>query len=127
MENHTHGDDGMMILSEPEPVAELTDAAVEIARIEADRDVTLAKLAKGLELDLADTDIDVLRAERDLLREQLTALTTPPPQEGTDPVVIVADDASQDQPEVIDETLPAPESVIEDESPAPRKVGLGMW
>lgn len=50
MEDHRHGEDGSVIVvpvTEPEVIeAEaLAEASVEVARIEADRDVTLAKLA----------------------------------------------------------------------------------
>jgi hypothetical protein len=126
MNNHTHHPDtGEMILAEPEPIAEITEASVKIAEIEANRDIQLAKINKGLQEELAETDIEVLRAENNALREQL-AMLAPEPEPEPEPVVIVADSEPESQEEV-PESLPLPELDVQAEEPAPKRAGLGMW
>lgn len=126
MDNHTHDEFGNMVLMEPEPELEPTEAAVQIAQIQADRDVALAKINKGLEENLAETDLDVLRAENRVLREQLEAFQAPPiePEPEIVPVII---DAPDSEPEATD-TLTEPEATdIIDAEPKRKPVGLGMW
>lgn len=128
MENHRHGEDGSIIFEEPSPVEEVTEAAVRIAQIEAERDVTLAKIqAKMVDPEL-EAENAALRAELETLR----AIVSPPaPEVDPEPVVIVqADDVAPEADVEVsedEETLPEPELVPE-ETPSKRKsVGLGMW
>lgn len=83
-----------------EPVA---DAAVEVARIEADRDVTIAKIehrAVDSEMELA---LAALQAENEALRAQLA-----PPEPEEIPVVVEAspepDPEPDSAPPVVEET-----------------------
>jgi chemosensory pili system protein ChpA (sensor histidine kinase/response regulator) len=79
---------------EPEVPEAVTDAAVEIARIDADRDIQTAKIyAKG-----NDEDTAALLAAMAARIEILEAERTPPEPE-PEPVVIVADPPPEPEPE----------------------------
>lgn len=123
MDNHTHDlDTGEMILAEPAPVVEVTEAAVKIAQIESDRDIALAKIAaKQIDPDL-EAENAAMRAELETLR----ALVAPPePAPEPEPVVVVAD--PQDEPESEPDSLPEPELVPDEPEPSRKPVGLGVW
>jgi len=92
-----------------EPVAE---AAVEIARIEADRDVTIAKVVNRSMDEETVTELAALRAENEALRAQLAP---PPEEQQQEAVVVVADPVSEP---VTEEPPPA---VEESSEPAAKK------
>lgn len=121
MEQHTHGEDGLMVLSEPDPVEEVTEAAVRIAEIEAARDIKLAQINARVTEEVADTEIDVLRAENQALREQLDRLLPSPEEEAEEQPTIVVVDGSEGEPaeEELENALPEAEPV--EDKPGERK------
>jgi hypothetical protein len=135
MELHRHDPaTGDMITYDPAPETELetaaavTDASVRIAEIEAQKEITLAKIERGLAENLADTELDVLRAENAVLKEQLAALNPEPEQ--ADPVVVVAEPESNGDglgDDEAAETLTEPEIPSEPAAPRHKPAGLGMW
>lgn len=111
---------------EPEPVVieeapdtePIADAAVEIARIEADRDVTIAKVVnRAADEDVAAT-IAALQAENDALRAQLAP---PHEEQQQEAVVVVAD------PEPAPVTEEPPPAVEPSEEPAAKKRKNAWW
>jgi hypothetical protein len=116
MENHTHGIDGNVIISEPSPdeaqleaVETVSSAEVEIARIQSDRDIALAKIAaKTVEPDL-EAELAAAQAELETLR----AIVNPPTPEPVDqaPVVVVADGDGQGDEDDEEPSLESPENV----------------
>jgi len=132
MEPHRHDSDtGEVILAEvtaPDPgeaearalaaAAEAQAAAqVEVARIEGDTAVQLAKVGRSTLEDEERIELEALRVEVGALRDQLA-----PPEPA--PIELSA-------PEPVDDGPPAdaPPEVEGSEPPAERKskVGLGMW
>lgn len=97
--------------------AEVTDAAVQIAEIEAARDVELAKIgARVTEVDERDVRIAELEAE-------VRALRVPAPAVEPEPIIIEVPDEDDGGPdgleEIPDEDIaPAPEP---DSNPVPRQ------
>lgn len=88
-----------------EPVAE---AAVEVARIEADRDVAVAKIVnRGMDEDMA-ANLAALQARVDVL--EAAAMPEPEPE----PIVIPV-------PEPEPEPVPAPVEEEHEKPPAPKK------
>jgi hypothetical protein len=128
MEDHRHAEDGSVIVvpvADPE-VAEagaLAEASVEVARIQADRDVQLAKIeARSVEPDL-EAQLAAALAEVDALRTQLA----PPAVEQPAPVevpVIVDAPVQVEQP---DQSPPMASQGEPESAPAKKRVGLGMW
>ncbi len=102
-----------------EGAAESTATAeVEIARINADRDVTLAKIEKGILENMTEAQVAEDAVKADLLDQVLE------PSE-PEPVPVVVDDAGPAEPELDGEPPP----VLED-SPAPEpaaKRGGNPW
>lgn len=113
---------------EPDPgpieVAELTDSAVEIARINADRDVQLAKIART-QLDNDErAELDALRLEVSTLRG---LLEPPEPEPPAEVPIVVTEPEPEPEPDE-----PAPDSeppLTEPSVPAPRsgKRGSPWW
>jgi hypothetical protein len=125
MEDHTHGEDGhVLVAEEPESDAEaMADASVKIAEIQAETEVAVARIEAKAEEKHDLTEIEVLRAEVAAMRAMMTppepeADPEPDAEPAPEPVVI------QDEQEE-DEDAP-PESEHHD-VPAKHKVGLGMW
>jgi hypothetical protein len=134
MENHTHDQDGNVVLldnhqaeAEAEVISAdlLTSAEVEIAKIQAEKEITLARIAAKTDESYFQSEIEALKAEIVGMREAL-ALTTPEPvQEPAPeqaPVIVVNDNDNESDDETIQ---PAPEP-----EPAPRKKsrgGIGVW
>jgi hypothetical protein len=143
MEQHTHGPDGLVIVEAPDAAAveavaddmaqlsaagqleqpaiaeTITDANVEIARIEAGRDVELAKLS--VKAEQADTsELDQLRGEVAALRAIIDAMTPPEPEPEPDPAPVIVE-APPEEP-----TEPAP-PVVEDRPVAPKKPSGLSW
>jgi hypothetical protein len=131
MDDHQHGADGHVVITEPSPAeaeleaaAVVTDASVEIARIEADRDVTLAKISARTYQPDIEAELAAAREEIETLRRQLE----PPAPVADDqaPVVIVDDSASEDQAEPT-ESLPEPDEHSEPAERRRKPLGLGVW
>lgn len=82
-------------------VEETVEADVLIAEIEANRDVTIAKIAAKAEESHDETEVEVLRGEMRVLREMVERLSPAPEPE---PVPVVLDPPAQELP-----SEPAPE------------------
>jgi hypothetical protein len=87
--------------TEQETVETITSSEVEVARINADRDVTLAKIAAGTEKAVteAQTDADLVAAvtEAETLGDVVEQLSPDPEPAPAAPVVVV-DDGQADEP-----------------------------
>jgi hypothetical protein len=100
-----------------------THAAVEIAQIEADKEIQLTKLAVKAEESHDETEVESLRAEIRGMRETLDRLIPPVPAEAESaPEPIVVNDAPVEA-----EPTDLPEAEHHREPPKPRKTSLGMW
>lgn len=122
MEDHTHGDDGHVVIVEPETDPEVTetekvaDASVEIAQIEARSAVAIERERTKQVMSEDRAEIEALRGELRALRQIVETLAPPEPDPEPDPepVPIVVDDpAPEPEPEP---TEPAP-----DPTPEPKK------
>ena len=90
-----HPDPEPVIIEEAPDTEPVADAAVEIARIEADRDVTIAKVVnRSMDEDTVAT-IAALQAENEALRAQLA----PPEPEPEEIAVVVANADAEAAPE----------------------------
>jgi hypothetical protein len=135
IEPHSHDADGHVIISEPSLVEVEADVAesavradVEVARIDADKEITLAKIAAKTVEATEESRVSQLEAELRGMKEMLARLM---PADGPDsdaetvsepePVVVVPDD--NDGP---DELTP-PESENKSESRAKPRSVFGMW
>lgn len=94
------------------PAAEpITDAAVEIAEIEATRDVKLAQISAGTEEAWRDARIAELEGQMRGMREMLDRLTPPAPEPDPEPVPVVV---TEPEPEPVPVgTAPEPPPVVE--------------
>src|SRR5277367_492702 len=106
MDDHTHGDDGHVIISEPSPaeaeaeaVEVVASAEIETTKILAERDVTIARIEAGVEKSAIDSRIEVLEGELRGMREALDRLM-PAPEPMPEP---------EPAPVIIDTPEPAPE------------------
>lgn len=123
MDDHTHGEDGRVIITPVEPLPEPVDPApaveaaatadVEIARINADGALALAKEETRREKSLADSRIAELEAENLALRDALAAAAPPAPE-----AVVVSAPDPEPEPEP---AAPAPEPVEQPEEEQPKK------
>jgi hypothetical protein len=114
------------------PVADAIDREVEIARINAERDVKVAQISARGERDWnetrvevaeieADAEVEAAAVEAEIISEAIEASDVPP----AEPIEIIApetipDDETEDAPPETEEGSEAPDS-------GQRKVGLGMW
>jgi len=117
---------------EAQAAATRTDPGVEIARIQADRDVTLAKLGarqQREELETvqeiaeteAEADVIVGVAQADAIAAELGAETTEEPE------VIIDAPPVDAEPEADVEELPPVDGSPVPDAAARRARGLGMW
>lgn len=129
MEQHTHGPDGFMIVTE-EPAAietvveaeateTVAEASVEIARIEADRDVELAKESTKQTGVYASEELATLQGEVRALRELVDALKPPEPEPAPAPIVV--------EPPVPVEEITEPVPPVVENKPAVKKPGGLSW
>lgn len=128
MEEHSHGPDGSVIISEPalaEPavaevveVAEVADAEVEIARINAARDVKLAQTSVAAMGQEDADELNRLRGENAALRQTIEALSPPEPEPVPAPAPVIV------EPEP--ETEPAP-PIVEKQEPVAKKKPALSW
>lgn len=93
-----------------------TDAEVEVARLNADRDIAVAKIQAGIIKDEVVVEAVVAEAEAEAVAETLA-----PPE--PEPAPIVIEDAGESEPEPTD----IPPAEDEPHQRQPHKVGLGMW
>jgi hypothetical protein len=117
-------------------VAEVEDAAVKIARINAERDIEVARIGASLgraELATEETVTEmetevapaVAAAEAAVLGAVLGAQEPAEPEEGPETVMV---DEAPDAVVVEDDAPPPAESVEGSEPPGPAaKRGIGMW
>jgi hypothetical protein len=111
------------------PVEEAVSAEVEIARINAERDVKVAQIAARQDKDWNETHAEVAEIEADaevaaaeataeVIGEVIAAEGDAPAEEETDPVVVV--EAPPEDPEP--ETAPPPA-----EETTPKETSKGWW
>lgn len=119
MEDHMHGEDGHVIVIEPDPVAEeaaavevQAEAAVEIAKVEAERDVELAKVQQQTAEVYANEDLARLSGEVSALREIVERLSPPEPEPDPAP-------APEPEPVVVVDDPPAEPAPVDDAPPPP--------
>lgn len=128
---HTHGPNGEVIFAEPaaaEPAAAETEAVeaaaeaeVEVAKVQAQRDIAIEKeFTKRAESEDR-AEIEALRGEVRGLRELVETLKPAEPEPAPQPVPVVVE--APPEPE----TAPAPEPVEESAPPAAEKKSSGFW
>jgi hypothetical protein len=120
--NH-HLDD---IAAEPEVTVvdnSVSPAEVEIAKITADKEIKLAKIAAGTFKEEMESELESLRAELRGFKEGIDAVAPEPePVEQPAPVIIDAPD------EPVDQLPPPPEDTEEHhERKSKSNMSLGMW
>jgi hypothetical protein len=120
-----HGAETAIEAESETKVEEITDAAVEIARIEANRDISLAKINRGLEEKIAEESAAAELVEAETKAEVLetvveTLAPDPEPVPAPAPVTVVND--NEPAPE-----LAPPPAEEKPEHHETRKRGLGMW
>jgi hypothetical protein len=107
-----------VVIEEAPDTEPIADAAVEIARIEADKEVTITKIQhRALDDELA-VELAALRAENETLRAQLAP---PPPEE----VPVVVEPAPEPEPEP-DSAPPVVEPTTDSE-PTAKKRRNAWW
>lgn len=108
-----HEDPEPIIVEEAVDVEPVAEATVEVARIEADRDVAVAKIERGVIDEEVAARIAALEAENETLRGQLA----PPEEEQQQAVVVVSDPepepepAAEAEPPAVESGEPANEAV----------------
>ena len=118
-----HGD-AQVAVAEVEPVAE---ASVRIAEIEADRDVTIARLGAKTEREVSESDLRTQVAEmQGVLAGLVTQLTPtqPEPEPESEPIPIVVDEPEPEP--VMPEPVAAAPPIV-DEAPKGRKKSNPWW
>lgn len=132
IEQHSHGPDGEVILiaaPEPDvsPAEAIASADVQVAQINADRDIALAKIAaKTVEPDL-EMQLAAALAEIEALRTQLAppepvVVDTPPA-----PVAVIQDVEAGPDPEPEMPMISDQPETSEPSQPSKKRLGLGMW
>lgn len=117
-QGYDHPDPEPVVIEEAPDTEPIADAAVEIARIEADRDVAVAKIEnRAADEDLAVT-VAALMAENDALRAQLA----PAEEQQQEAVVVVAD--PEPEPEPVAESAPP---IVEAPEEKPAKKKSAWW
>ena len=101
-----------VLVEEAVDVEPIADANVEVARIEAERDVTIAKISAKMEEKHDETEIEVLRAEIRALRD---LIAPPVPEPEPAPVVI------EEEPAPVEEEIPPREERHEPKAPASKR------
>ena len=108
----------VVVVEEPVDLEPVAVAEVEVARIEADRDVTIAKI----ESKVADEELIATIAALSAENEALRAAVVPEPEPEPEPVVVVADaDAQAEAPAAME---PPP---VEDAPAEPKKRRSAWW
>lgn len=119
-----HGD-AQVAVAETEPIAE---ASVEVARIEAERDVTIARLSAKTEREVSENDLQgrIAELEGQLVGMAATLATLAPTQPMTEeePTPVIVDEP-EPEPAMPEPVAAAPPVV--DEPPARRKKSNPWW
>lgn len=103
--------------------AELADAAVQVAEIEANRDVTIARIEAKADEAHDETEVEALKREIAGMREALALVAPQPPVAEPEPAPEPEPIVVEDKPEI-----EAPPAEHEHHSePKPKAKGLGMW
>src|SRR6185437_1148074 len=110
-----HEEPEPVIVEEAVDVEPVAEAEVRIAEINADRDIQVAKLASRTELQLNESEAELLRAEIRGIREALDTFMNPPVPE-TEPAPVVIE-----EPAPVEEEMPPREERHEPKAPASRK------
>ena len=107
------------VIVDAEPAA---DAVVQVAQIEADRDVTIARLGAKTEQGWQEQRIAELEGQLTGMQEMLARLNPPEPEPEPVPVVV-----QEPEPEpVVEEPVAAPPPIVE-EQPKKTKRGNPWW
>ena len=109
------------VIVDTEPVA---DASVRVAEIEADRDVTIARISAKTEAGWQEGRITELEAQLLAMRETLDRVAPPAPEPDPDPEPVVLVDNPEPEP-VIEEPTAVPPTP-EPAPPKPKK-GNAFW
>lgn len=113
-----HPDPEPVVIEEATDLEPAADAAVEIARVEANRDIKVAQIVNRAADEDTVARLAALEAENETLRAQLAP---PPEEQQQEAVVVVADPA----PEPVAEE--APPVVEPSEEPASKKRKSAWW
>jgi hypothetical protein len=113
-----HADPEPVIIEEAVDVEPIADATVEVARIEADRDVAVAKIEARVADEELVAALAALTAENEALRAQLA-----PQEQQQEAVVVIAD--PEPEPEPVAEE--APPAVEESSEPVAKKRKSAWW
>lgn len=109
-----HADPEPVVIEEAPDTEPIADAAVEVARITADRDVTIAKIEhRAIDDELA-VQLAALQAENEALRSQLA-----PPEPEMPVQVVEAAPEPEPEPEAMPPAVEAPTTA--EGKPAKRK------
>lgn len=112
---------------ELEAAEDVIDANVEIARIEAKRDIELARISAGMYKDEIVIEAAVAEAESEILQDVVEQITEPDaPEISSEPVAVVTIDDSTDQTEDTTTDLPEPEH-HDSEPREPKPYGSGSF
>lgn len=120
MEDHTHDAEGRIVITPPEPIEPVdptpavevaAGADVEVAKIQAERDIALAKLSNKQAEMWQESRVAEIEARMLGMQEALDRLAPPPPE----PVVVTQ------EPEPEPEAAPAPEPVDQPAEEKPPK------
>jgi hypothetical protein len=108
---------------EPESVEEITAAEVEIAKIQANRDIKLAQIGAGVAEHVAEVDQAAELGHAEGKAEGLEEAITPPePEPSETPVVVVGDSPPPEEPEI---TPPPADESSEPPEPKSERHGYG--
>ena len=124
-----HAMHGGSSMDSPEQAAEKiarseADALVEVAQIEKERDIALAKIAAGAIDREAEVEVAVAEAELEVAEDALDAATAEPEPEPA--TVVVNSDPPEDEPEAAE----LPEAEAPEDIPEPdthRGYGSSAW
>ena len=111
-----HEDPEPVIIEEAVDTEPVAEAEVRIAEINADRDIAVAKLASRTELQLSESEAELLRAEIAGMREALDRLMNPPAPEPEPAPVVIEEPAAP-----IEEEIPPREERHEPKAPQSKR------
>jgi hypothetical protein len=109
--------------AEAESVAEVVSADVEIARINADKEIKLAQIGARVEEHVSEVDQAADLAHAEGVAEGMAEVITPPePETPESPVIVVEDNPDTETPEI---TPPLAEDSSEPSEPKSERHGYG--
>jgi hypothetical protein len=126
MEQHTHAEDGTVVLideavAEVEATEVVAEASVEVARIEAERDIAIAKEGTKQNAQSLQEELLELRGMVEGLQASLSALAPPEPEPEPAPAPVVV------EAPVVDPEPDVPEPPVAERQPRPRKSNGLSW